>query len=118
MSFTLIVADESVDGRIIEALQKEGFNIEAISSVNPGISDTEVIAFAVKKKAFILTEDKDFGDEIVYRKAFHEGALLLRLAGMPVDQKIVLVLNTLRHYENELRNAFSVLNNKKLRVRK
>ena len=40
------------------------------------------------KGAYIITEDKDFGDELVFRKVSHSGAMLLRLAGVNIEDKI------------------------------
>jgi hypothetical protein len=70
------------------------------------------------KKAFIITEDKDFGDEIVFKKSISYGALLLRLHGLDYTAKISLVLNTIAKHKEELLYSFSVLTSKKLRIRK
>lgn len=42
---------------------------------------------AVIEGAYILTEDKDFGDELVYKKGTHNGAMLLRLAGVEIKKE-------------------------------
>ena len=118
MNFPEIVADESVDARIIQAIKLKGYNVYSISSDNHGISDAEVILIAINKKAFIITEDKDFGDEIVFKKSSHYGTLLLRLHGLPVASKISMVINALENYKIELLNSFAVLTEKKMRIRK
>ncbi len=61
-------------------MRNQGFIIFAIQEVLPGIDDIDIIKMAVEKESFTITEDKDFGDEIVYNKIAHKGALLLRLA--------------------------------------
>lgn len=118
MSFPEIVADESVDARIIAALKQAGYIIYSIADYNGGIIDTEVISIALNKKAFIITEDKDFGDEIIFKKSAHCGTLLLRLHGLDSSIKIPLVVDTLKKYDKELLYSFSVLTSKKLRIRK
>ena len=85
MNFPEIVADESVDARIIKALQQIGYIIYSIANYSIGISDAEVILTALNKKAFILTEDKDFGDEIIFKRSNHYGTLLLRLHGLDIS---------------------------------
>ncbi len=117
-NFPLIVADESTDARIIEALRKQGFVIFSIQEMLQGIDDIDIIKLAVEKCAFIKTEDKDFGDEIVYRKADHNGAMLLRLAGITTEVKVQLTLMAIEKHSVELLNCFSVLSKKKLRIRK
>lgn len=61
----LIMADESVDGRIIRALRNDGFSVFSIAESYRGIPDSQVIEIARYKNAFLITEDKDFGDELV-----------------------------------------------------
>lgn len=66
MSSFGIVADESVDFRIVEVVRENSISVLSIAESNPSISDAEVLAIAVEQNALLLTEDKDFG-ELVYR---------------------------------------------------
>ncbi len=50
MSFPLIVADESVDRRILVALQAAGYKIYLIAQNDAGSDDSEVIKIALKKR--------------------------------------------------------------------
>ena len=59
--------DESTDARITEALRDAGFKIFSIQEMMPGTDDTDIIELAAKEDAYILTKDKDFGDELVYQ---------------------------------------------------
>lgn len=110
--------DESTDARISKALRKADFNILCIQEMMPGTDDTDIIQFAAEKGAYILTEDKDFGDELVFRNSSHNGAMLLRLGGVDIEEKKRLVLIAFHTHSEELLNAFSVLSKKKLRIRK
>ena len=47
--FPLIIADESVDARIIRSLGDQGFSIYSIIHESPGITDSEVIKIAIQK---------------------------------------------------------------------
>lgn len=84
----------------------------------PGTSDLAIIKYSDEIEGFILTEDKDFGEEIIYKKVKNNGALLLRLAGVPIEEKINLVITTIQKHRADLIGCFSVLNKNKLRVRK
>lgn len=113
-----LLADESVDFGIIEALRIHGYEIEAIIENDPSIDDDEVLEIAIKKDVILLTEDKDFG-ELTYRlKKPNKGILLIRLSGLTIEKKIEMVLETLDKYKEELKNHFSVLSVNKLRIRK
>ena len=74
-NFPLIIVDESTDARITNALVSSGYDIFSIQQMMQGIDDSDIIKMSVEKDAFILTEDKDFGDEIVFRKVSNNGAM-------------------------------------------
>jgi predicted nuclease of predicted toxin-antitoxin system len=116
--FPVIVADESVDSRIIKSLVGKGYSVYSIARETPGITDSVVIEIAVEKQAYIITEDKDFGDELVYRKKQSVGGMLLRMPDVPIESRIKLVVDTFLLHGKELNNCFSVLTSKKLRIRK
>lgn len=99
--FLPIIIDESTDARITEALQDAGFKTISIQQIMPGTDDIDIIQMAVAQGAYIVTEDKDFGDELVYKKGIHHGAMLLRLAGVDIEKKIELVV---RHLPNIPKN--------------
>ena len=67
---------------------------------------------------FIITEDKDFGDELVYKKVKNIGSLLLRISDLPIEARIHLVTEVLSAHAENLCDSFSVLTSKKLRIRK
>lgn len=118
--FPLIIADESTDARIVEALKEAGYEIFSIQQTMPGTDDLDIdiIALAATKSGFILTEDKDFGDELVFKKVSNNGAMLLRLAGVNIEENIRIVLTAIEKHSEELMSAFYVLSKNKLRIRK
>jgi predicted nuclease of predicted toxin-antitoxin system len=117
--FPLIIADESVDARIILALRQTGFIVFSIANECAGISDLEVIQLSILNQGFILTEDKDFGDEIVYKGVSTKvPALLLRISELKIDERILLIKAVFLNHSQTLLDSFSVLSAKKLRIRK
>lgn len=59
------LADENVDGQIVERLRLEGYNVRYIAETDAGISDNEVLDMANREGLLLLTADKDF-DELVF----------------------------------------------------
>lgn len=112
-----IVADESVDYAIIESLRAAGFDVYSIMEQNPGWPDDQVLALAYQEKAFLVTEDKDFG-ELTYRlqKPSH-GILLIRMPYESSKLKAISVLNVIQQNQDILWNTFSVLEAAKLRIK-
>ncbi len=113
-----IIADESVDFEIIELLRSEDIEVVAVVELNPGISDDEVLTQAKELRLLLLTEDKDFGELVVRLRKPHHGVLLLRLSGLETELKALLTLNTLKGNFEKLENNFSVLDARRLRIRR
>ena len=113
----LIVADESVDFAIVEMLRQSGFKVLAIMEDHSGWSDDKVLDLAFRQEAYLITEDKDFG-ELTYRlqKPSH-GILLVRLPQAESEVKAVLVLDIIQTDFDRIWQKFAVLEPFKLRVR-
>ena len=110
-----VVADESVDFRIVVQLRKAGLTVYSVSEQEPSIKDEKVLAIACDNNALLLTEDKDFG-ELVFRLHLpHRGVLLIRIEDN--ELKISTVVETVFRYYAEMLNKFSVINNTKLRIK-
>lgn len=63
-----IIADESVDYRIVTGLREQEISVYAVSEQKPSIKDEAVLAIAHNNGALLIPEDKDFG-ELVFRCA-------------------------------------------------
>ena len=113
-----IVADESVDFGIINGLRQKGFQILSISEGFSGISDHEVLQIAVKNKCLLITEDKDFGELTCRFKLEHYGILLIRLTDISRKVRIESATKNIELHFGSLKNNFSVLNKKGLRIKK
>jgi len=110
-----IIADESVDFRIVLQLRQLGFNVYSIIEQQPSITDETVLDIACENDALLITEDKDFG-ELVFRLHLpHHGILLIRIEERA--QKISSVAQAIFNYYAEMLNKFSVINEKKLRIK-
>ena len=100
-----IVADESVDHRIVIALRECGFAVYSISESQASVSDG----------ALLLTEDKDFGELVFRLQLSHKGILLLRLTEQ--TKSIKTLVQTIEKHYPALLNTFSVLSHDKLRIK-
>ena len=110
-----IIADESVDFRIVTELRKIGLSVYSIAEELPSIKDKDVLSIAFEKKALLITEDKDFGELVFRLKLLHHGILLIRIEEK--EYKIITIAATIKQHYNELLNKFSVINNNKLRIK-
>lgn len=112
-----LLADESVDYRIVTFLRKQAFTVIAIIDNDASISDLEVLQRANDENVLLITEDKDFGELVFRLKLKHRGILLLRFYNLEIQTRNWKLLEALKKHEKELSNNFSTLTEKRLRIR-
>jgi len=105
----LILADESVNFKIIVALRDKGYEVDAIIEETPSVKDAVVLQLANDKEALLLTYDKDFGELTFKDKISNYGIVLLRCSDQPIIKQINLLLNLLDEYGDDLSFKFTVL---------
>jgi predicted nuclease of predicted toxin-antitoxin system len=114
----ILCCDESVDGPIVRALRRDGFEVLYIAEMEPGISDEDVLTAANGRGALLVTGDTDFG-ELVYRQGrVSAGVVLIRLSGLSAEAKATVVSATFREHRSDLVGAFSVISPGLVRVRR
>ena len=112
------VADESVDKPIVDRLRSDGDEVHFIGESDPGLSDESVLSLSNFKKALLNTADKDF-DELLFRqRRVTAWGILIRLSGLPAEQKGRLVSDAIRMHSDEFIAAFSVISGSTTRIRK
>lgn len=110
-----IVADESVDFRIVTQLRKIGLTIYSIAESQPSIKDEVVLDIAHTKNALLITEDKDFGELVFRLQLPHRGVLLIKIA--EAQNKIPSVVQAISEHYAEMLNKFCVIDSTKLRIK-
>lgn len=110
-------SDESVDNRITLFLKKEGFDISSVHEHTTGIPDEEVLEYAYKQSAILITEDRDFGYLVVQLNQKHKGVVLLRIKGKNILERCELVRDTLQKYKDEIQGNFTVIASDTVRIR-
>ena len=113
-----LLADESVDGPIVDALRQVGHEVKYVAEMAPGISDEAVLDTANHEKRLLLTSDKDFGELVYRQRRLMPGVVLIRLAGLPAGEKARVVTAVMCEHETELLHAFTVVAAKSVRIRR
>ena len=114
----ILLADESVDRKVVSRLRQDGHEVLYVAELEPGITDDTVLERANERSALLLTADKDFG-ELVFREGrlTTNGVVLLRLAGLSSERKAELVVAAFEEHGAEFQNSFSVIGPGRIRVR-
>jgi len=114
----MLIADENIDFRIIDALRHEGLEVYSIYEELRGISDFEVIELSHKTGFTILTEDKDFGEWVFAHKIEGISVILLRYTFIETEEITNALLQVLKMKNLELNGLFTTITTKKIRQRK
>ncbi len=89
----MILADENLDGIIVEALQQHHIELYSIFELNRGLSDEEIMELSINPPRIILTEDKDFGEWVFAHDVHDISVILLRYDYINVHAIASIVVN-------------------------
>jgi len=115
-----ILADEGFNGNFVKDLRNQGFIVEWILEISPGISDFEVIQHAKSNKQILLTEDKDFGEWVFAHQVEGLTIIFVRYKAEEVPEiieNLSLILKELKSKDDE-KFEFITINKNKIRRRK
>ena len=113
-----LVADESVDGPIVESLRTDSHDVTYVAELDPGVDDEEVFRIANDSGAILVTEDKDFGEIVFRQKRVSNGVVLIRLSGLTAETKAGIVSTVVREHERDLAQKFTVITPGIVRIRR
>jgi len=112
-----LLADENIDAGIIRALRVAGFSVIAIRELQPGAKDREILEIAKQNGSILITEDKDFGELIFSHKAAETGVIFLRYHVSERESICESLIQIIKKNGFNLRNRFTVITTKKVRMR-
>ena len=112
------VADEGVDGQIIESLRAAGHDVLYIAEIGPGTDDDIVLHYANDEDRILMTRDKDFGELVFRKKQVHSGIVLNRLYELASETKAEIVSSVISKYGEELYGSFTVIQPGRVRIKK
>jgi predicted nuclease of predicted toxin-antitoxin system len=102
-----IFADENIPQQIVTQLRAEGHQVEYVMR---RVEDRILLEDAYKRQALLITSDKDFERLVLDEGRPTTGVLLLRISrAIPIRDRARILVNVLRHRQNELQGAFTTL---------
>ena len=112
------LADENFEPQFVERLRREGYEVIFLEEYEAGIEDAEVLEIAVRENAVVITNDKDFGELVFRHSQNSKGVVLLRLYDLKLAERIEITIKVIREHAAELENAFTVISESSVRIRK
>ena len=113
----MILADENINYRIIDAIEQIGIEVQPVAKSHRGIRDSRVIEISRTPPKTILTEDKDFGTWVFAHDVKDISVILLRYKFIETDKIIRILVNLLTSKKEELSGKFTVVTVDKVRIR-
>jgi predicted nuclease of predicted toxin-antitoxin system len=113
----LFIADEGVEKEIVVTLRQD-YDVLYVAESMQGANDDMILEQANNTGRILVTLDKDFGELVFRLQQLHTGVVLCRLQGLTIEEKCLLVKNTINNYESELLHSFTVIQPKNIRIRK
>lgn len=111
-----LLADESCDFRVVQALRAAGHDVLAIVEIAPGFPDDAVLDLARREKRLFLTEDRDFG-QLAYAASEREmGVILLRYPSWARTPLPRAAVDFIRTHGEALAGRFAVLQPGRVRI--
>ena len=112
------LADECVAVPLVAFLRGEGHDVLYVAESAAGLSDSDVIALALRERRLLLTEDKDFGELIFRRERNVPGLVLMRIALDNPMQKAFRLEAAIARYGEGLFGRYTVIDAGRLRSRR
>ena len=111
------ILDMGVGNKVGQYLASQGYDALLISTINPSMSDSDILAIAENENRMVITMDKDFGELVYHSERKHAGVLLLRLEDATGEEKVEVMQFIMENFEDRLQNKFFVFKNGRLRIR-
>jgi predicted nuclease of predicted toxin-antitoxin system len=109
------LADECVAASLVAFLRAAGHDVLYVAESSSGLSDTDVIALALRETRLLLTEDKDFGDLVFRRQRAVPGAVLMRIENQALKtQRLAAAID---RYGERLFGRYMVIEEARFRSR-
>jgi predicted nuclease of predicted toxin-antitoxin system len=112
------LADECVAAPLVGFLCICGHDVLYIAESATGLSDSDVIALALRETRLLLTEDKDFGDLVFRRKRAVPGVVLMRVGPENPVLKTIRLAAAIERYGEGLFDHYTVIEEGRFRSRR
>lgn len=111
------LTDVNASGALAQWLQDMGHDVIQVADRDAGLSDDEILQWAVQERRIIVTTDNDF-EEMIWRQGrSHCG--ILRVENLPRAERKILLEEVLANYAEFLTSgAIVIALKRKIRIRR
>jgi predicted nuclease of predicted toxin-antitoxin system len=111
-----LLADESLDARVVRALREAGNDVRSIAEDSPGSDDEDVALLSKSEKRILITEDRDFGRLVYALLQGAPGVIYLRYPATARAELAGRIANLVEDQADRLIGAFVVVQPGRIRI--
>jgi len=112
-----LVADENVPRAVVDRLRADGHAVVAISEIDAGIPDIQVMATSDARAFVLITHDRDFGELAIGRGLPITGVILLETERLSLSAQADRVSTCLERPDTDWIGHFTVIEPARIRRR-
>ena len=112
------LVDESTGPAVAEWLTTNGHEVFSVYESARGMHDNDIVRKAFDENWILITNDKDFGEQVYRERKPHHGIVLLRLEDERTRSKIEILKRLLNSHADSLPEQFVVVTEKSVRFAK
>lgn len=110
------LVDECTGPAVARWLREQGYDVFSVYEQARGMDDGTIVEKADREDRILITNDKDFGEQIYREMKSHQGVILLRLADERAGSKIAVIQRLLENYSDRLSGNFVVATEQRVRI--
>ena len=112
------LVDESTGPTVAKWLSDERHEVFSVYDLARGMHDDDIVKKAFDENWILITNDKDFGEQVYRERKSHHGIILLRLEDERAKSKIEVLKRLLASHADNLPEQFVVVTEKSVRFAK
>lgn len=112
------LVDETTGPAVAHWLADEGHEIFSVYESARGLEDEAIVQKAFVENWILLTNDKDFGEQVYHSHKPHHGVVLMRLNDERANSKSQVLDRLLSSYADRLQDQFVVVTERTVRFAK
>ncbi len=110
------LVDECTGPAVARWFRKQGHDVFSVYEQARGMDDDDIVAKAYIEDRILITNDKDFGEQVYRDMKPHKGIILLRLDDERANNKIAVIQRLLENYLDRLQDSFIVATEQRIRI--
>ncbi len=109
------LVDECTGPAVADWLREQQHEVFSVYEAARGITDEDILRKAYDEDWILVTNDKDFGEQVYRERRPHRGVVFLRLEDERAANKITVLQHLLARYADRLPDSFVVVTETRVR---